>query len=58
MKKENVAYTYHGILFSLKKGNSVILNSLDDSGEQMLSDINQMQDKYLNDFTYIKHLQW
>ena len=48
MDKENVVYTYNGILFSIKKeGNLAIGNNSVEPGGLMLSEISQLQkDKY------------
>ena len=48
MNKENVIYTYNGIVFSLRKeGNSAICDNMDEPEDIMLSKISQTQkDKY------------
>lgn len=47
MDKENVAYTYSGILLSLKKGNPAICDNMDGPEGHLLSKINQTKkDKY------------
>lgn len=43
MDKKNVLYSYNGILFSLKDGNSVICYKMDEPWEIMLSEICQSQ---------------
>lgn len=36
MDRENVVYTYNGIVFGLEKGNSAICNTMDGSTEQYM----------------------
>ena len=51
--KQNVVYTYNGILFSFKKeGNSVTCYNMDEPEDIMLSEISQSQKDILYDSTY------
>lgn len=47
MNKENVVYTYNGILSNIKKRTSATCDNMNESGGFLLSEINQSQkDKY------------
>ena len=47
MDKENVAYTYNGILFSLyKEGNSITCYNKDEHEDIMLNEMSVTKDKY------------
>ena len=43
MNKENVVYTYNGILFSLEKGHSQYVTAWVNLEDMMLSEISQSQ---------------
>ena len=47
MDKENVAYTYNGILFSLyEEGNSITCYNKDEHEDIMLNEMSVTKDKY------------
>ena len=58
IEKEDVVFTFNGILFSLKKGgNHVIYNNMDETGRHYKLSKPDTEEQILDDFTYMMNLK-
>lgn len=57
MDRENVVYTYNGIVFGLEKGNSAICNTMDGSTEQYMPSEGSQTKERLYYATYMGNLK-